>query len=395
LDLSSPEIQQYLRDHEDDDEKSLILKHKEILGVPTPIIADQIAGRRKAKEKLPLYYNTDGVIYPPSINLEQASSEQTARFKSQLADEYAEGKTTCVDLTGGLGVDSLFFSNIFENVVYVEPDSELMKLASHNHHVLEGKNIRYENITAEDFLKKTQAVDFVYIDPSRRSADKKVFTLSDSTPNVVDILPEVFEKATQGLIKTSPLLDIQMGISQLKFTEQVYVVAINNEVKELLFLLRKDHQDEASINAINLRSGRTEYFDFKFSEEKSATVEFGPPMTYLFEPNAAIMKAGAFKSIAKTFELKKISASTHFYTSDELRKQFPGRIFKIHSFVKPDPKDLIEFFEDGKANIITRNYPLSVDELRKKTKLAEGSEKYLIGFSGDDSKFLCAAERLQ
>ena len=395
MDLSSPEIQQFLRDHENDDEKALILKHKEILGVPTSIIADQLTARRKAKDKLPLYFSTDGVIYPPTVNLEQSSSEQTARFKSQLADEYVEGKTTCVDLTGGFGVDSLFFSHIFENVVYVEPETQLLALAKHNHHVLDAKNIHYENTTAEDLLRKTPAVDFIYLDPSRRSQEKKVFTLEDSMPNVVDILPEIFQKTGRVLIKTSPLLDIQLGISQLKFTEHVYVVAVNNEVKELLFLLKKDHEEEPAINAINLRSGRTEYFDFKFSEEKSAPVEFGEAMTYLFEPNAAIMKAGAFRSVAKTFELKKISASTHFYTSDELRKQFPGRIFKIHSIVKPDPKELTEFFDEGKANIITRNYPLSVEELKKKTKLSDGGEKYLIGFSGETSKVLCAAERIQ
>jgi hypothetical protein len=395
LDLASPEVQQFIRDHENDDEKTLILKHKEILGIPTPLIADQIAGRRKAKEKLPLYYNTEGIIYPPSINLEQSSSEQTARLKAQLIDENLEQKNTCADVTGGLGIDTYFFSQIFGNTIYVEPDSKLLELAKHNHYTLEIDNVSYENIAAEDFLSVAEKFDFIYIDPSRRSADRKIFSLTDSSPNILGLQSVIFNKTNNVLIKTSPLLDLQLGIGELNFVQKVFVVAVNNEVKEVLFLMKRDFSEEAEINAINLRPERTEHFDFRFSDEKSVTVSFADPQTYLFEPNASILKCGAFKSIAKTFELNKISPNTHLYTSDELRKQFPGRIFRINTFVKPDPKSLLEVFGDGKANVITRNYPLTVDELKKKTKLNDGGEKYLIGFSGQTEKFLVAAERIQ
>jgi hypothetical protein len=395
LDLASSEIQQFIRDHENDDEKALILKHKEILGVPAALIADQIAGRRKAKEKLPLYYQTEGIVYPPSINLEQSSSEQTARFKSQLVSESLEHLNTCADLTGGLGIDTFFFSQIFQRVTYIEPDWKLLQLAKHNHHTLEVDSISYENLTAEEFFGRAEKFDFAYIDPSRRSADKKIFSLTDSTPNILGLQSKIFDKTENVLVKTSPLLDLQLGISELKFVREVYVVAVNNEVKEVLFFLENDFSGEPAIHAVNLKSERTEQFEFKFSEEKSLQVTYDDPQTYLFEPNAAILKSGAFKSIAKTFELGKIGASTHLYTSAELRKQFPGRIFKIQAFVKPEPKRLQEHFNDGKANIITRNYPLTVEELKKRTRLSDGGDKYLIGFSGQNEKFLCAAERIQ
>lgn len=395
MEISSPQVQQFIFDHEHDDEKKLLLKHKEILGIPSSQIANQISGRRKAKEKLPTFYKTRGIIYPPSVNLEQSSSEETAQLKVRLILNLVKNLDTCVDLTGGFGIDSFFFSHIFRKVIYVEPNLELLEIAKHNHTRLGNANIQYENSTAEKILANLNKVDLIYIDPSRRSGNKKVFTLQDSEPNIVDLQSTIFEKSDYLMIKTSPLLDIQSGLSELRFARSAHAVAVENEVKELLFIQEKDFGEETLIMATNIKSNSIDAFGFHFSDERSAEVQFSEPQTYLYEPNSAILKVGAFKWIAKAHRLKKIAPSTHFYTSDLLLEDFPGRIFRIISFVKSDPKKVLEAFPDQKANIITRNYPLSVEEIKKKTKLKDGGEKYLLGFSGQKEKFLCVAERLQ
>lgn len=395
LHISSPEVQQFIFDHEHDDEKELILKHKEILGIPSSQIANQIAGRRKAKEKLPSFYETRGVIYPPSINLEQSSSEDTAQLKTRIILNQVKNFRVCVDLTGGFGVDSLFFARIFKKVIYVDPNNELLELAKHNHSLFGNTKVEYQNSTAEKIISSLDNVDLIYIDPSRRSNNKKVFSLHDSEPNVVDLQSAIFEKTEHILIKTSPLLDIQAALNNLKFTSSVNVVAVDNEVKELLFLLKRNFSSEPSIVTSNIRKNSVDNFNFQFSFERSLEIPFSNPQAYLYEPNAAILKAGAFKSIAKAYNLQKLAPSTHLYTSEQNFKDFPGRIFKVIEFVKPDPKKIQEVFPDQKANVITRNYPLSVDELKKKMKLKDGGEKYLIGFSGQKEKFLCAAERIK
>jgi len=286
-------------------------------------------------------------------------------------------------------------SNVFKQVYHLDPDTELLAYTKHNHQTLGADNIVYENITAEAFLKNhAEPVDCFFVDPSRRVGNQKVFKLVDCEPNIVQLLPEVFKLSNHLLIKTSPMLDIQQGVSELKFVKQVWVVAVDHEVKELLFLCEKSYVKEFSITAVNL-SKDTESFSFTFSEEKNLSIELSGPLTYLYEPNAAILKAGAFKTIADKFHLKKLHPSTHLYTSEHIANDFPGRIFRNQSFIKADPKSATEVFPDGKANVITRNYPLSPDELKKKLKLQDGGEQYLIGCSGEKEKFLVAAQRLK
>ena len=197
------------------------------------------------------------------------------------------------------------------------------------------------------------------------------------------------------LIKTSPLLDIQQGLSELKNVSHVYVVAIKNEVKELLFLCEKDFNEEPIIEAVNLFENKgPEILSFHTSDEKSTDISFGDPKRYLYEPNASILKAGAFKTVCKNFALLKVHPNTHLYTSDSLISNFPGRVFEIEAFVKPVKKDLLNYFPEGKANITTRNYPLSPEQLKKKTGLKDGGDKFLIGFSGEGKKFLVVGVRL-
>ncbi len=392
--ISNPEIQDYIFNHENEDEKKLVLAHKDIFGIPSSLIANQIQGRRKVKQKINLWYSTRGIIYPPSLNLEQCSSEATSKFKSSLI---TTGKTAA-DLTGGFGVDSYFLSKKFERFYYIEPDKNLLSIARHNHKLLGAENIEYVNSTAEEFINKSPgSFDMIYIDPSRRNKQQKVFKLSDCVPDVSRMLTSLLESSERVMIKNSPLLDIQQGLRELQNTEKVYVLSVNNEVKELLFLVgKKNFISSPPIEAVGLNnySEPIHTFSFNSEEEKNSEVGFSPPLSFLYEPDASLLKAGAFKSIAQKHNVYKLHPSTHLYTSENRVEYFPGRIFKILQHKKPD-KNLKENFPDGYANILTRNYPLSVEEIKKKTGLKEGGTLFLICTQSEREKHVLIAERIK
>lgn len=369
------------------------------MGLPSALIADQIVGRKKAREKLPLFYNTGQIIYPPPINLEQSSSEQTAVFKREtIRNLFSTGKATGADLTGGFGVDTFFMSQVLHKIHYVEPQDFLLETARHNHNRLGADNIQYHASSAEVFIKEIQQpLDFFYIDPSRRTqARKRIYALEDSEPDVVTLKNEIFKMSAILLLKASPLLDIQAGLSQLTHVKRVFVISVNNECKEVLFLGEKDFDGVPVVETVNLlEHGRNQTFEFTFPQEREEGVAFSDPLKYLYEPNASILKAGAFKSVASRFNLKKIQTNTHLYTAEHLLEQFPGRKFLVEKIVRPDPGEMKKDFPDGKANITTRNYPLTVAELKKKTGLKDGGDKFLIAFSGQQKKFLVIARRIK
>jgi hypothetical protein len=263
--------------------------------------------------------------------------------------------------------------------------------------VLGVSNVDYYNMTAEEFLKSMASdpkYGLIYIDPSRRAQNnRKVFSFDQCEPDVTKLLPELFKLSEWILIKSSPLLDITLGLRELGAVKKVIVTAINNECKELLFFCRHGNNDEPMIEAINLSLSKSS-FKFFPSAELHAKVKYGDPLSYLYEPNASILKSGAFKLISSEFNCHKLQANTHLYTSVALIESFPGRIFKVESFVKADAK-VLAFFPESKGNIMVRNYPLSVNELRKKTRLREGGEKFLIGCSGVNQKFLIVASRIK
>ncbi len=394
--LIRKEVQDFIFTHEQEDETKLVLKHRMIHEVPSSVIAEQISGRRKAKTKLSIYYTTRNIVYPPGLNLEQSSSEKTAAFKANTLISILGPNKIIADLTGGFGVDSFFMSKVCKQIIYVEPNDSLLQFAKHNHTVLGATNIQHYNTKAENFLQPYSGkLDCAFIDPSRRSkSNQKVFKLSDCEPDVPNLLSEIFQKSDCILIKTSPLLDIQQGIRELRYVEKIWIVSIDNECKELLFFCRNGFEGEPKIIAVNLQGGHDD-FEFSLSDEKSVISKFSEPLTYLYEPNVSILKAGAFKLIREHFSLFKLHPSTHLYTSKELIKNFPGRIFKVIRSVKPDPKILSKIFPEGKANVITRNYPLTAEELKKKTKLKDGGKLYLLGFSGQSEKHLVAVERIK
>ncbi len=392
--LLQSELQHFIKQHENDDESALVLKYKDIFGVPSADVAQQITGRRKAKYKLPSFYNTPGIIYPSSLNLEQCSSESTARFKAGLCAGYR-----AVDLTGGAGIDSFFLSQRFDEVIYVEKNETLVKVTMHNHGALGTKNITHYCQEAASFIKaNSKAFDLIYIDPSRRStSNKKVFRFEECSPNVVSLLPNLLGISASVLIKASPLIDIKQGMRELGHVSHVYVVGYNNECKEILFLVNSNAGSSALIEAVDLSSGEAvdRSLSFKHGEEAKAEVRYAEPELYLYEPNAMILKAGAFRLVAAKYNLKKIAPNTHLYTSSEVVHPFPGKIYKVENYLKSNPKSVAELLPSGKANIVTRNYPLTPAQVKSKLKLKDGGESFVIGFSGQKKKYLALAKKVR
>lgn len=392
------EVQSFIREHRDDNPNELLLKYKQVDNVPISKVVAQISGRKKALSKLPAWSKNPHVIYPPSVNLEQSSSEATALFKLDiLRKEFSEtSASNVVDLTGGFGSDTYAFQKLFDIVEFIEPDDELLETVKHNFSALGINNVRFYNTTAELFLSDTSLSDIslCYVDPSRREkGGKRTLSLEDWKPNIVALQERIFELTHRLLVKCSPLIDIQMGIRQLKFVKDVYVVSVAGECKEVLFYCVRDFQSKQIIHAINLQTN-DEHFLFSSDEERQATVEIDEPKKYLYEPNASILKAGAFKIVAEKFRIKKLHPSSHFYTSDNYIREFPGRIFLIEQEVKSDRNEILKFFPEGRANVIVRNYPLTVVELRKKLKLKEGGEGFLIATTGPKKKHLLVCTKL-
>lgn len=392
--LSADDVQEYIFSHVNEDVNKLLLKHQAILGIPTSLIAQQIAARRKAETKLPTFFRTKGVIYPVQVNFEQSSSEATARLKAEIIHgEIKKEKPIVADITGGFGIDSFYFSSLASAVDYVEPNPELSEIVAHNFELLKKPNLRFHHQTAEQFLiDSSKHYDFIYLDPSRRdSRARKVFSLQDCTPNAIQLLPEILKRTDLVLLKASPLLDIKQGLRELSQVKRVIVVSVANECKELLFLIEKNFVKEPLVQTFNLdNEGKIKHaFEFYLQDEEVANSEFASPQKYLFEPNSSILKAGAFKKVGEVFRLKKIQVNTHLYTADVLIKDFPGRIFEIEEL-----NVAAKFLAGQSANIISRNHPLSPEDLKKKLKSKDGGEKYVIAFSGLDRKYIVSAKRL-
>ena len=386
--LLSPEVQKFIKDHQGDDPFLLSLKAKEVDDFPTREAIEQIQSFQKARSKLPTWVTTAGIVWPPPISIEQSSSETTAKFKASVV----HGKSL-VDLTGGMGVDVNSFSHSFDKVHYVEPNDQLCQMARHNFRVLEKRNIQIYHTTAQTFLADNQAsYDAIFIDPSRRSENKKVFKIADCSPHLLDVLPQCLKFAPKVLVKLSPLVDISLLLKTLS-PNFIWVVGVKNEVKEVLCLVERKMQ-RCRIETVMLHDNvdRTE-FKFFLKQEKEAVSEFSLPQKYIYEPNAAIMKAGAFKLIGKHFGLKKLHQHTHLYTSNELVDEFPGKVLTIVDQLKQEKKAISTAITDGKINVITRNFPLSSSQLKKKFKLKDGGDNFLIGttlFDGTRVLLVCS-----
>lgn len=366
-------VQEFISKNISSDIMSVLLGKPAYEGILQKELVEQIEAKKKCKDKLPTWFQTINIYYPNKLNIEQTSSELTAAYKARLIN----GKSL-VDTTGGFGVDSYFFSKKIASVFHCEINQELSEIARHNFKVLGRENIECLPEDGINFIANSSSYfDWIYIDPSRRNDAKgKVFLLEDCLPNLPEHLPLLFQKTTNILVKTSPLLDIKLGIEALDFVKEVHVVAVQNEVKELLFVLEKEFTGSIKIRTINIALQREDTFDFNLEQEQVSLIEFKEPSSYLYEPNAAILKSGGFKSVGKDHGLAKLHPHSHLYTSDRL-VDFPGRRFKINEMI-PYSKKSMKSLGGSKANITTRNFPVSVAELRKKHRIKDGGNQYLF-----------------
>ncbi len=369
--LLHPDIQKFITANIGADSSKLALQKNPFPEVNWIAVLNQIAAKTKAKDKLPTFFKTENIIFPSKISVEQTSSEKTALYKASIVSG-----DTLIDLTGGFGVDDLYFSKVMGKVIHCEIDAELSNIVKHNFEILKVKNIQCELGDSATYLEKMQSkFDWIYIDPSRRNDIKgKVFMLKDCLPNVPELLPFYFTKSDNILIKTAPILDISAGLLELSNVKYIHIVAVDNEVKELIWELSKLFIGNTIIKTVNITNTKMEEFGFELNSNNHFS-NYSLPKKYLYEPNSAIMKSGGFDEIGIQYQLDKLHQHSHLYTSDE-KIDFPGRIFEIQDAISYTKSEMKSFLENKKANITTRNFPDSVEEIRKKWKIKEGGNLY-------------------
>jgi hypothetical protein len=369
--LLSEEVHDYINNQIGQSVSSLALQKNPFLEIDWKLILNQIEAKAKAKDKLPTWFSTSKIIFPSKVAVEQTSSEQTALYKSNLIVG-----NSLIDLTGGFGVDTFYFSKIFSKVTHCERNNELSEIVKHNISQLKVDNINCIFGDSELILSDlNQKFDWIYIDPSRRSNIKgKVFILSDCEPNVPDLLDFYFNYSSKILIKTAPLLDLSAGLKELKNVATIHIIALENEVKELLWEIKQNHSDFPIIKTVNITKNGIEKFEFKKSTDTPKPL-FSEPEKYLYEPNAAVMKSGGFDEVSNQYDIKKLHQHSHLYTSDK-ELTFCGRVFEIQKQLSYNKIEMKFFLENQKANVTVRNFPETVENIRKRWRIKDGGELY-------------------
>ncbi len=445
--------QDFIRQHQDDDVRQLAFLGSKYPEVDMPFALDQIRGRKMARVKLPRWASLEGIIYPPHISMEQCSSESTALYKAELAarllglpasssgtEMKAENEIEFVDLTGGFGVDfSYIAARLGVKSMYVERQAHLCEAAKENFGRLGLKNAIVKNgdgievlhsfhpkkkdaasdddslgITYDQprsLLKTNLGLKIIFIDPARRDdAGNKVVSLKDCTPDVTVLQEEMFLKADYVIIKLSPMLDWHRAISELSHVREVHIISVNNECKELLLVLSARNMGEMEASSAdgevkhagNLRIyciNDAQSFVCDELDMESSQVKIAPStleeMLYLYEPNASLMKAGCFGVLSGRYDARMLSKNSHLFVSREPIAAFPGRSFRIIAVSSFNKKELKRHLSGiTKANIATRNFPLSVAELRKRLKLKDGGETYIFATTlSDESHVLMITEK--
>jgi hypothetical protein len=365
----------FIRQHSTDDVRKLALQGSKNTDVDLPMALQQIAGRQTALKKLPTWAAQDGILYPPHLNMEQCSSEQTARYKAQLAGS----GDTYIDLTGGFGIDFYWMSQHFKQRYYIEQNADLCTLAEHNFHTL-GLVCSVCCCTAATYLPDMPHADVIFLDPARRNEHGgRTYDIRDCTPNVLELLPLLMEKAAKVILKLSPMFDWRKAVDDLQHVTEVHIVSVDNECKELLLVLESV---EAPLRLVCVNN------DQRF-EVPSANTPHPSPITthpsYLYEPNASIMKAGCFDALEERFAVRQISTNSHLFLSSVEIEDFPGRCFQICAISSTNKQALKAALADiDRANITVRNFPMSVEQLRKKLHLKDGGSTYIFATTEAD-----------
>lgn len=383
-------LTEFILQHTDDDIRDLALHKSKYPEVDMNEAIIQISGRQKAKHKLPTLFSNSEIRYPVQLSMEQCSSEQTAKYKASLIS----GKTI-VDLTGGFGIDSLAFAEKFEHLTYVEQNAELCQIMQHNCQVLKRTNIEIRHSSCLDFLTKMPNVDATYIDPARRdSGGNKIFRIQDCEPNLLEIADTLLSKSQQVMIKLSPMLDISQAIESLPKVSEIIIVSVENECKELLIIL-DNHANEITYRCTNfLRNGEMDELIFSkksLNESRAYYINELKNGGFLYEPNTSLLKSGAYNFVSEHFNVLKIAVNSHLYFSENLIEHFHGRTFQVIQIIpfnKRDTKILVK----TKANITTRNFPITVAEIRRRYNIKEGGDTYIFATtlsSGDLVFIMC------
>jgi hypothetical protein len=371
FDLLNSEIQHFINSNIDTSISKLALQKNPFPDVEWIQILNQIESKSKAKTKLPNWFVSKNILYPSKISVEQTSSEKTASYKAEIVSG-----ESLIDLTGGFGVDDFYFAKRIKSVSHCEINPDLSEIVKHNFEQLKIENI---NCISGDSLAILNDLntqwDWIYIDPSRRNDVKgKVFMLKDCLPNVPENMDLLFNYSKNILIKTAPLLDLSAGISELKNVKTIHIIAVENEVKELLWELDSDYFGKINIKTANILKEQTAVFEFVL-DGNIVIPTYDLPEKYLYEPNSAIMKSGGFDEISAFYQLSKLHKHSHLYTNSNIIL-FPGRIFEIEKAIPFNKIEMKNHLENRKANITTRNFPESVENIRKKWKIKEGGNQY-------------------
>lgn len=389
---------QYVRQHADEDVRQLALRGSKDPEVDMTAALQQIAGRQTARKKLPSWAALDDILYPPHLNLEQCSSEPTARYKYEVCQRLLKGyseTTSLTDLTGGFGVDFTCMSEAFDEATYVEQNSELCAIASNNLCVMNRK-AHVVNADGTEHLHTIHHVTMIFMDPARRNEHgARTYGISDCTPDVIALRDELLQKADFVMLKLSPMLDWRKTVNDLgeQWVNEIHIVSTGGECKELLIVLSKEKSptplrlicvnDNTLFQTEHINDNtlfQTEYINTK-SLPQSGEVGGG----FLYEPNASIMKAGCFAELCRVFPVKQLAQNSHLFVSDRLIADFPGRQFRILAVSSMNKKELKEKVMPLKqANITVRNFPLSVAELRKRLKMNDGGSNYIFATTLSD-----------
>ena len=364
---------QFIRENLNADVPTLALK-KAPVGTDVSLALRQIAARQLLQKKAPQWADNEELLFPAHLSLEQCSSEAAARYKASLLQGHS-----LADLTGGLGVDTYYLSRRFQQTDYVERQSELCELARHNFSVLNA-DIQVWNETAEDYLRRCESKDCLFIDPARRDEHgHKTVSIADCTPDVTAIQDMLLETAPTVIVKLSPMLDISKALEELRHVKEVHVVAVANECKELDFVLERGFQGEPQLVCVNLLTRQPEV-RFMLGDENSCQGHLADGISnYLYEPNPAVMKAGCFKWLTERYGVRKLHKNSNLYTSERLVPDFPGRVFEVEGWAPYNKKVKQVLLSDvEKASVAVRNFPLTVAELRKVLKIGDGDETYLF-----------------
>ena len=375
------DTRQFIEEHLNDDVHELALKHSNAK-VDMALALRQIEARQLLRKKVPSWSANPELLFPSHLSIEQCSSEASANYKASLMKG-----GSFADLTGGLGIDCYYISQNFQHSDYVEHNPELCALARHNYEVLGAKTMVVHNDSAEVFLNQCEPLDCLFIDPARRDVHgRKVVSVSDCTPNVVDLQDLMLRKAKRVMVKLSPMLDISQALKELRHVKEIHVVAVSNECKDLLFIMERAFDDEPTYTCVNLET-RQPAVTFSMEEERVAILQLAKELGhYLYEPNPAVMKGGCYKMLSQRYALKKLHRNSHLYTSDSLIQDFPGRIFEVDGWAiyGKKAKDLLK--DVDKASIAVRNFPMTVAEIRKSLKINDGDQTYLFATTLSDER---------